>query len=107
MHEQAAVALDQCHPAVAFGGGDAHRDRDRIADGAEFAQHVKILRLAATHVGLEIGLMAGAAHHVPILRDGAVERGDHVARIEVPDATANSTLSTGVSAMRFAIAAVR
>src|SRR5262245_38503368 len=81
-------------PAVAFEQHDLalgtlparrrnpERIRQAVADCAEFTDRRVALRRPATHLGVEIGLMAAADDDVPVLWNDRVDRPDHLAWIQ-------------------------
>ncbi len=83
VHQQAAVALDQQHLAVALRRGDADGGGQRRADGAEVVDHVIALGRPALHVGHHHAeVMARADDDLPVLGDRLVELEHRLARVE-------------------------
>src|SRR5262249_31580122 len=60
------------------------RIRQAVADRAKFTDGRVALRRPATHLGVEIGLMAAADDDIPILWNDRVDGPDHLARIQRP-----------------------
>src|SRR4029077_15659277 len=74
-HDLAAAAL----PARR---GNPERIGQAVADRTEFADRRVALRRPATHLGVEIGLMAAADDDVPVLRDDRIDGPDRLAWIQ-------------------------
>src|SRR5262249_3327943 len=87
IEEEPAVAFEQHDLAVAAlpaRGRNAERIRQAIADRAEFTDRRVALRRPATHLAVEIGLVAAADDDVPVLWNDRVDGPDRLARIEHP-----------------------
>src|SRR5215475_12014130 len=87
MEQEPAVAFEQHDLAlVALPARSRNSDRIRqaVADRAEFTDRRVALRRPATHLGVEIGLMAAADDDVPVPRNDRVDGPDHLARIQHP-----------------------
>src|SRR5262245_61682645 len=85
MEQESAVAFEQHDLAVAAlpaRSRNPKRIRQAVADRAEFTDRRVALRRPATHLGVEIGLMAAADDDVPILWNDLVECPDHLAWIQ-------------------------
>src|SRR6476620_10358307 len=85
MEQESAVAFEQHDLALAAlpaRGRNPKRIAQAVADRAEFADRRVALRRPATHLGVEIGLMAAADDDVPVLWNDRVEGLDHVAWIQ-------------------------
>src|SRR5712672_2100920 len=94
-HDLALVAL----PARSR---NPKRIRQAVADRAEFTDRRVALRRPATHLGIEIGLMAAADDNVPILWNDRVDGVDHLAWIQHPgrDVERHRVRRLGRDAMR-------
>src|SRR5262249_23728542 len=58
--------------------------RQAITDRTEFTDRGVALRWPATHLGVEIGLMAAADDDIPVLWNHRVDRPDRLTRIQQP-----------------------
>src|SRR5207342_3112442 len=87
MEQEPAVAFEQ-HDLALGALPTRRRDPKRIAqavaDRAEFTDRRVALRRPATHLGVEIGLMAAADDDVPVLWNDRVDGPDHLAWIQHP-----------------------
>ena len=87
MEQEPTVAFEQHDLALAAlpaRSRNPKRIRQAVADRAEFADRRVALRRPATHLGIEIGLMAATDDDVPILWNDRVDGPDHLARIQHP-----------------------
>src|SRR5215469_7635652 len=87
MEQEPAVSFEQHDLALAAPPArsrNPNRIRQAIADRAEFTDRRIALRWPATHLGVEIGLMAAANDDVPILWNDRVDGPDHLAWIQHP-----------------------
>src|SRR5262249_43849596 len=87
IEQEPAVALerpDLALPALPARSRNPERIRQAVADRAELADRGVALRRPATHLGVEIGLMAAADDDVPVLWNDRVDRPDRLARIQHP-----------------------
>src|SRR5947209_11209 len=87
IEKEPSVALEQYDLALAAlpaRGRDPECIGQAVADRAEFTDRRVALRRPATHLGVEIGLMAAADDDVPILWNDRVDGGDRFARIQLP-----------------------
>src|SRR5262249_4497062 len=85
MEQEPAVAFEQHDLALAAlptRSRNPKRIRQAVADRAEFTDRRVALRRPATHLGVEIGLMAAADDDVPLLWNGRVDGPDRLAWIE-------------------------
>src|SRR5258708_7884772 len=85
MEQEPAVAFEQhdlALVALPARSRNPKRIRQSVADRAEFTDRRVALRRPATHLGVEIGLMAAADDDVPVLRNDRVDGPDHLARIQ-------------------------
>src|SRR5204863_2714238 len=87
MEQESAVAFEQHDLALATLSArsrNSERIRQAVADRAELADRRVALRRPATHLGVEIGLMAPAHDDVPVPGNDRVDGLDHLAWIEQP-----------------------
>src|SRR5258705_7082052 len=87
MEQEPAVAFEQHDLALAAlpaCSRNPKRVRQAVADRAEFTNRRVALRRPATHLGVEIGLMAAADDDVPVLWNDRVDGPDRLARIQHP-----------------------
>src|SRR5271169_1456274 len=87
MEQEPTVAFEQHDLALAAlppRRRNPKRIRQAVADRAEFTDRRVALRRPATHLGVEIGLMAAADDDVPILWNDRVDGPDHLAWIQLP-----------------------
>src|SRR5204863_1546328 len=87
VEQEPAVAFEQHDLALAAlpaRSRNPKRIRQAVADRAEFTDGRIALRRPATHLGVEIGLMAAASDNVPILWNDRVNGLDHLAWIQHP-----------------------
>src|SRR5215471_2264052 len=87
VEQEPAVAFEQHDLALAAlpaRSCNPKRIRQAVADGTELTDRRVALRRPATHLGVEIGLMAAADDDVPVLRNDRVDGPDHLARIQHP-----------------------
>src|SRR5207245_5804893 len=85
MEQEPAVSFEQHDLALAAlpaSSRNPKRIRQAVADRAEFTDRRVALRRPATHLGVEIGLMAAADDDVPILWNDRVDGPDHLAWIQ-------------------------
>src|SRR5206468_165681 len=85
MEQEPAVAFEQhdlALMALPARGRNSKGIRQAVADRAEFTDRRVALRRPATHLGVEIGLMAAADDDVPVLWHDRVDGPDRLARIE-------------------------
>src|SRR6476620_5401322 len=105
MEQEPAVAFEQHDLALAAlpaRNRNPKRIAQAVADRAEFADRRVALRRPATHLGVEIGLMAAADDDVPILWHDRVDGLDLLARIQHPglDVERHRVRRLGRDAMR-------
>src|SRR5438045_2472967 len=87
MEQEPAVAFEQHDLALATLPArrrDPERIAQAVADRAELTDRRVALRRPATHLGVEIGLMAAADDDVPVLWNDRVDGPDHLAWIQHP-----------------------
>src|SRR5271166_4778668 len=87
MKQEPTVAFEQHDLALATlpaRGRNPKRIRQAVADRAKFTDGRVALRRPATHLGVEIGLMAAADDDVPILWNDRVDGPDYLAWIQHP-----------------------
>src|SRR5258705_12789932 len=87
MEQEPAVAFEQhdlALVALPARSRNPKRIRQAVADRAEFMDRRVALRRPATHLGVEIGLMAAADDDVPVLWNDRVDGPDHLAWIQHP-----------------------
>src|SRR5215470_11849438 len=87
VEQEPTVAFEQHDLALAAlpaRGRNPERIRQAVADRAKFTDGRVALRRPATHLGVEIGLMAAAADDVPIFWNDRVDGLDHLAWIQRP-----------------------
>src|SRR6185436_5016211 len=85
MEQEPAITFEQQDLALAAlpaRRGNPKRIRKAVADRTKFTHRGVALRRPATHLGIEIGLMAAADDDVPILWNDRVEGPDHLAWIQ-------------------------
>src|SRR5262249_31943724 len=85
IEQEPAVSFEQHDLALAAlpaRSRNPKRIRQAVADRAEFTDRRVALRRPATHLGVEIGLMAAADDDVPVLRNDRVDRPDRLAWIQ-------------------------
>src|SRR5215813_11294292 len=84
MEQEPAVAFEQHDLALMTlpaRSGNPEGIRQAVANRTEFTDRGVALRRPATHLGIEIGLMAAADDDVPVLWNHSVDCPDHLARI--------------------------
>src|SRR6476620_7637924 len=87
MEQEPAVPFEQHDLALAALPARSRNPkgiRQAVADRAEFTDRRVALRRPATHLGVEIGLMAAAADDVPVLWNDRVDGSDRLAGIQHP-----------------------
>src|ERR1700747_1650609 len=87
IEQEPAVSFEQHDLSLAAlpaRGRNPKRIRQAVADRAEFTDCRVALRRPATHLGVEIGLMAAADHDVPVLWNDRVDGSDRLAGIQHP-----------------------
>src|SRR6202023_3402160 len=87
MEQEPTVAFEQHDLALAAlpaRSRNPKRIRQAVADRAEFTDRRVAVRRPATHLGVEIGLMAAADDDVPVLWNNRVDGPDHLAWIQHP-----------------------
>src|SRR3989441_9007876 len=87
MEQEPAVSFEQHDLALAAlpaRSRNPKRIRQAVADRAEFTDRRVALRRPATHLGVEIGLMAAADDDVPVLWNDRVDGSDRLAWIQHP-----------------------
>src|SRR5437660_4235909 len=87
VEQEPAVAFEQHDLALAAlpaRSRNPKRIRQAVADRAEFTDRRVALRRPATHLSVEIGLMAAADDDVPVLWNDRVDRQDRHAWIQHP-----------------------
>src|SRR5947208_13679177 len=85
MEQEPAVAFEQYDLALAAlpaRSRNPKRIRQAVADRAEFTDRRVALRRPATHLGVEIGLMAAADDDVPVLWNDRVDGPDRLAWVQ-------------------------
>src|SRR3984885_2199000 len=85
MEQEPAVPFEQNDLALAAlpaRSRNPKRVRQAVADRAEFTNRRVALRRPATHLGVEIGLMAAAHDDVPVFWNDRVDGPDHLAWIQ-------------------------
>src|SRR5262249_57566327 len=79
MEQEPAIAFEQhdlARVALPARSRNPERIRQAVADRAEFTHRRVALRRSATHLGVEIGLMAAADDDVPVLWNDIVDGPD-------------------------------
>src|SRR5271166_4166728 len=87
MEQEPAVSFEQHDLALAAlpaRSRNPKRIRQAVADRSEFTDCRVALRRPATHLGVEIGLMAAADNDVPVLWNHRIDCPNHLARIQQP-----------------------
>src|SRR5439155_24548535 len=85
MEQEPAVSFEQPDLALAAlpaRSRNPKRIRQAVADRAEFTDRRVALRRPATHLGVEIGLMAAADDDVPVFWNDRVDGPDHLAWVQ-------------------------
>src|SRR5262252_5986722 len=105
MEQEPAVSFEQHDltlAALAARSRDPKRIRQAVADRAEFTHRRVALRRPATHLAVEIGLMAAADDDVPVLGNDRVDDPDRLAWIQHPgrDVERHRVRRLGRDAMR-------
>src|SRR5215471_2255879 len=87
IEEKPTVAFEQHDLALAAlpaRSRDPECIREAVADGTEFTDRRVALRRPATHLAVEIGLVATTDDDVPVLWNDRIDGGNHLARIQNP-----------------------
>src|SRR2546423_13443454 len=87
MEQEPAASFEQhdlAPAALPARSRNPKRIRQAVADRAEFTDRRVALRRSATHLGVEIGLMAAADDDVPVLWNNRIDGPDRLAWIQHP-----------------------